>query len=495
MNNAHNHRIICAAALSKRDVSKETELKLKKLFESGHSPASALDTIKYDLQEQEEDNYWFVAADRSVCPDRDYCYHLYYKIFKEAYGAKGGEEMFMDLQSRLEQYNEEQGEVQQSGEMAFIDSTGNCDRQNHRLFLLLTHCSAGGLRLGVLVTTSESQQTISAALHLLTSILPREAFFGRQEKGPKVIMTDDCLTLRNSLRALYPDSTCVLCIFHLAQAMWRWLWSSHHGVLKGHRPQLMRSFQGLIYAESPASLEKLYMALTEDPVAKGHPQFLRHLAEVYARREEWAICLQSGLPTRGHHTNNFAEGAMRVLKDKVLHSLKAYNITQLVDFVHTRLEAHYIRQFTDVANNREDAMSFSVSSSTGVDRYLVSMDIGFCSCPEGVSGHCCKHQETNETIGEVGDNWRQLTQLEKDLDVWVEGLKASDSRLQRNISFGEFVIAFGVYRDILCQAYPERREEMDSYLATMANFSQCYGGTLFYEYHLSFSAKSANESP
>ncbi|KAL2096943.1 hypothetical protein ACEWY4_006150 [Coilia grayii] len=364
MNNAHNHRIICAAALSKRDVSKETELKLKKLFESGHSPASALDTIKHDLQEQEGDNYWFVAADRSVCPDRDYCYHLYYKIFRESYGAKGGEEMFMDLQSRLEQYNEEQGEVcskmarteegqlivaictplmkrvhaqvQQSGEMAFIDSTGNCDRQNHRLFLLLTDCSAGRLPLGVLVTTSESQQTISAALHLLTSILPREAFFGRQETGPQVIMTDDCLALRNSLRALYPDSTCVLCIFHLAQAMWRWLWSSHHGVPKGHRPQLMRSFQGLIYAESAASLEKLYMALTEDPVAKGHPQFLRHLAEVYARPEEWAICLQSGLPTRGHHTNNFAEGAMRVLKDKVLHRLKAYNITQLVDFVHTR---------------------------------------------------------------------------------------------------------------------------------------------------------------
>ncbi|KAA0717587.1 hypothetical protein E1301_Tti013802 [Triplophysa tibetana] len=76
-------------------------------------------------------------------------------------------------------------------------------------------------------------------------------------------------------------------------------------------------------------------------------------------------------------------------------------------------------------------------------------------------------------------------------DVAVS-LKTSDSRLQRNLSFSEFVNAFGVYRDILCTNFPERREELDIYLAMMADFYQRYGGTLFYEYHRSFSAKSAS---
>ncbi|KAL7404616.1 hypothetical protein ABVT39_017173 [Epinephelus coioides] len=49
INNSHNHRVSCAAASAKKDVSKETTEKLKKLFESGHSPASALDTFKYDV--------------------------------------------------------------------------------------------------------------------------------------------------------------------------------------------------------------------------------------------------------------------------------------------------------------------------------------------------------------------------------------------------------------------------------------------------------------
>lgn len=71
-------------------------------------------------------------------------------------------------------------------------------------------------------------------------------------------------------------------------------------------------------------------------------------------------------------------------------------------------------------------------------------------------------------------------------------LKTSDPRLQRNLSFGEFVIAFGIYRDVLCEVFPKRREELDLYLAMMADFNQRYGGTLFYEYHKSLSAKSAS---
>lgn len=40
------------------------------------------------------------------------------------------------------------------------------------------------------------------------------------------------------------------------------------------------------------------------------------------------------------------------MKEKVLHRLKAYNATQLVDFVTSRMEGYYVRRLTDVANNR-----------------------------------------------------------------------------------------------------------------------------------------------
>ena len=43
---------------------------------------------------------------------------------------------------------------------------------------------------------------------------------------------------------------------------------------------------------------------------------------------------------------------MSVLKDQVLYRLKAYNITQLMAFITTRLEAYYCRRLIDAANNR-----------------------------------------------------------------------------------------------------------------------------------------------
>lgn len=72
----HNHRLFCADALRKRDVSSATTETLRMLFQSGHSPSSALDTLKYDLQEQKSDNYIYATADLSICPDLQFCYRL-----------------------------------------------------------------------------------------------------------------------------------------------------------------------------------------------------------------------------------------------------------------------------------------------------------------------------------------------------------------------------------------------------------------------------------
>lgn len=76
LRNEHNHCASRAGVMMRRDVSRETIEKLKKLFESGHSPSSALNQLKYDLQEKEQDNYVNAAADRSVCPDLQFCYRL-----------------------------------------------------------------------------------------------------------------------------------------------------------------------------------------------------------------------------------------------------------------------------------------------------------------------------------------------------------------------------------------------------------------------------------
>ncbi|XP_024128071.2 uncharacterized protein LOC112146462 [Oryzias melastigma] len=45
--------------------------------------------------------------------------------------------------------------------------------------------------------------------------------------------------------------------------------------------------------------------------------------------------------------------------------------------------------------------------------------------------------------------------------------KHADPRLSRVLSIGEFLVAFGIFRDVVCSVYPDRRSELDGYLALM----------------------------
>lgn len=72
----------------------------------------------------------------------------------------------------------------------------------------------------------------------------------------------------------------------------------------------------------------------------------------WERRVEWALCYRQEALVRNNQTNNIAEAAMKVLKDKVFERVKAFNLVQMVDFVLTRLEGYYERKLLDAAHNR-----------------------------------------------------------------------------------------------------------------------------------------------
>ncbi len=52
-------------------------------------------------------------------------------------------------------------------------------------------------------------------------------------------------------------------------------------------------------------------------------------------------------------------------------------------------------------------------------------------------------------------------------------------------------MAFGIYRDVVCSVYPDRRAELDAYLALIRDLNLRYGKNIFYQYHKAFSSKAA----
>ena len=68
----------------------------------------------------------------------------------------------------------------------------------HCLLFFLTSSTAGGLPLGLAITSDEKESTVFNALKLLLEVLPGKAFYGRKE-GPEIVVTDDSSTEREAL--------------------------------------------------------------------------------------------------------------------------------------------------------------------------------------------------------------------------------------------------------------------------------------------------------
>ena len=68
----------------------------------------------------------------------------------------------------------------EAGRVVFVDASGNMDRRGLRVFLLMTWSHAGGLPLGVVVTSSEAETTVAKGLAMLKGIFPEGMYSTEQ---------------------------------------------------------------------------------------------------------------------------------------------------------------------------------------------------------------------------------------------------------------------------------------------------------------------------
>lgn len=67
----------------------------------------------------------------------------------------------------------------------------------------------------------------------------------------------------------------------------------------------------------------------------------------------------------------------------------------------------------------------------------------------------------------------------------------ADPRLNKCLTIGEFIHAFGVYKHVMCRAFPRRRTELDLYEREIVSMASRYPGSGFYDYHRQFSLQAA----
>ena len=78
------------------------------------------------------------------------------------------------------------------------------------------------------------------------------------------------------------------------------------------------------------------------------------------------------------------------------------------------------------------------------------------------------------------------------IDTYYCSNRKPDPRLNKCLNISEFIQAFGSYKNIMCEAFPNRRHELDLYAREIVNMASRYPGAGFYDYHKQFSAKAAS---
>ena len=72
---------------------------------------------------------------------------------------------------------------------------------------------------------------------------------------PSCFITDDSDAERGALNEVWPSSKRFLCVFHVLQAAWRWLWNAKNAIHMEERKPLISVLKKLVYSDSIASFD------------------------------------------------------------------------------------------------------------------------------------------------------------------------------------------------------------------------------------------------
>ena len=79
------------------------------------------------------------------------------------------------------------------------------DRFNTSLFILSKTTAYSGLTLAVVMTSDETEATVSWAMQNVKEVIPSDAFYGNGPLlGPAVFMIDDSLVEKSALSKTWP---------------------------------------------------------------------------------------------------------------------------------------------------------------------------------------------------------------------------------------------------------------------------------------------------
>ncbi|KAE8741294.1 hypothetical protein FOCC_FOCC013182 [Frankliniella occidentalis] len=430
ISNKHNHHIDVGDAMQYLRGDKE----LRNIFEeyfADMTPGQAMRLHEEKISVQDDGEILKADGHYNPLPNTVYWWHKEWRI--KNFGPP--QDPLETLKTKCEQYKADGTTVvvcseapwcvlvvtpimkraqtlQSAGEIIFVDSTGTVDASHSNVTVVSTATKIGAVPICMLMHESQTTVCYTKAFGLLAQHFPK-AFGGNSQ--PEIFMTDNATPEKDALKAVWPDAEQLLCHFHVVQQQWTWLLTAKHNVEITERQLFMASFKKIMYARSAEDLEE---NIVEFEATVTHDKYNTRVIEFLKRKEEWVSLFRDHLLMRGHHTNNYSEATIRILKDVILQRVKAYNLIALINYIVTVWESYMKTRILRVAYNRDSRPvlvyenllrkmdpelvkkivksgehTYMVPSTVDSDLlYEVDRDLGVCSCKAGCTGAFCKHQ-------------------------------------------------------------------------------------------------------
>ena len=281
------------------------------------------------------------------------------------------------------------------------------------LFVVAT--SIGALPIGITITGSKSEATYTSAFKLLESLSVEidEA----SKLNPSIGMTDHDDALRNAIQNVWPSVTLLLCLFHVLQAVWRFLISKPSGLTKDSRQEFFAKFKKCVYCDCSDMGQQLKADFFG--LSSMNDNCKRYFNTLWSCSNDWIKAYRSNITTRGHDTNNYCEISVRLFKEDVMHRVKARSLGQLLTILTVDVDNFYSSSLLDASHSRKNLSHLYFKSSKAFQKandipescftnihenqyhctsqktaditYAVDMTSQTCTCTQGLTGKVCKH--------------------------------------------------------------------------------------------------------
>ena len=146
---------------------------------------------------------------------------------------------------------------------------------------------------------------------LLKECMPDNACYGKgKDAGPKTFLADNNNDEREALSCTWKSSVLLLCIFHVMEAIWRWLCDKK--VRQEHRHWIIEHVKKITYAESVVDdAVKSYEEMVSEFSGR-YDNFADYFDNnIWINRDCWCKALMQDLHTRGNFTQNFVKSQFR----------------------------------------------------------------------------------------------------------------------------------------------------------------------------------------